>query len=297
MSLSPLHETVIRSYTCRFPPYSDYTLPSLWSWNIHDQIGLSHLKGNLVVRFTDYLAGDKFLSFLGQSEIGPTVDALFEFLSSTTGHLPYLKLIPEQGIQDIGAGYEISEDTDNHDYIYGVAEWVGFAGSKYERLRRKMQRFSNRHACEACELDLNAEEVWQQIRNLCTKWTQAKHSQDDVLNDIAALNRLARIPLKDALLGVGIYIDKTLAAYCIAEFVHDRYACGLFEHTDPACNGITPYLRNRFAARLQQRGCEWLNFQQDLGIPGLRTSKQRYRPAFFLKKFIIRRAKGACDAA
>jgi hypothetical protein len=29
----------------------------------------------------------------------------------------------------------------------------------------------------------------------------------------------------------------------------------------------------------------WLNFEQDMGIPGLRRSKQSYRPAALLPKF------------
>ena len=47
----------IESFTKRFPPYSDFNFVSMWSWDIKEEIRISQLNGNLVVRFTDYLTG------------------------------------------------------------------------------------------------------------------------------------------------------------------------------------------------------------------------------------------------
>jgi hypothetical protein len=290
--LSRRHGFAIGNYARQFAPYSDYTFLSLWSWDVFNQIELSSLNGNLVVRFTDYLAGDKFLSFLGNRKTGETLEAVFELLDSRPDHLKKLRLIPESSIDSVTlpSDYQVAEDADNHDYIYSVDEWSLFPGKKFGRLRQKMQHFISAHECRDCALDFDDAAVWREIRSLCQKWKSQKSEKRDVLNDIAALNRLSELGGNKSLCGVGLYVDRELAAYCIAELVHDRFACGLFEHVDTTYAGITPYLRNRLALHLKEKGCDWLNFQQDLGLDGLRTCKRRYRPAYFLRKFVIERA-------
>ncbi len=297
--LSRRHGFAIENHTQHFAPYSDYTFPSLWSWDVFKQIELSSLNGNLIVRFTDYLAGEKFLSFLGNRKINDTIEAVFGLLRSRPDHLKELRLIPECCIDlaKLPPGYHVSEDAHHHDYIYSVDEWALFPGKAFGRLRQKMQHFIKTHECRERVLDLTDASVWREVSDLCQRWASQKSEKHDVLNDIAALNRLSQIASNKRLFGVGVYVDKALAAYCISELVHARFACGLFEHVDTTYHGITPYLRNRLAVRLKEKGCEWLNFQQDLGLPGLRTSKKRYRPAFFLKKFVIRRVSdNGCEA-
>ena len=299
---SPLalhHQAAIESYTRIFPPYSDYTFPSLWSWNIQEKIEVSVLNGNLVVRFTDYLTNEKFLSFLGSKEVNETLEALFALIEDAPDHLGYLKLIPEHNLQGIrlNDAYEVVEDHDNHDYVYSIQELVSLSGSKYQKRRNKIQQFLKKYQWQAAELNLSCARTCRDMESLCETWTKRQLlKNNDVQNDIDALKRLTQATDKICLSGVGVYVDGVLAGYALNEFNHHQFATNLFEHADINYAGVFTFLRKQVASRLQKDGYLYLNHQQDLGIEGLRKSKRVFRPAFFLKKFIIRRAgKTASD--
>lgn len=55
----------VEKVTQKYLPYSDFDFISMWCWNIKGKIKISKLNNNLVVRFTDYLSGNPFFSFLG----------------------------------------------------------------------------------------------------------------------------------------------------------------------------------------------------------------------------------------
>src|SRR3989344_6357117 len=90
----------VEKFTGKFPPYSDFNFVSMWSWDIKGEMRLSMLNENLVVRFTDYLTGEPFYSFLGDNKVNETVEELLEF--SKKESLPLeLKLIPEEVVKDL----------------------------------------------------------------------------------------------------------------------------------------------------------------------------------------------------
>lgn len=294
------HKETIEAYTRIFPPYSDYTFPSLWSWNIHEQIELSDLNGNLVVRFTDYVTNEKFLSFLGNKEVIKTLEALFALIECAPDHLSYLKLIPEHNLHGIhlSNGFEAVEDADNHDYIYRIIDLASLKRPRYHRHRNQISQFLKKYVWQIIPLDLSRNETWAEIEKVCEVWKRQKlQRNNNVQNDTNALSRLGDIALRTRLMGVGICVDGKLVGFSTFEFNHEAFATGLFELADMTYSGIYPHLRKQAAIRLVESGCKWLNLQQDLGIEGLRNYKTWCYPDFFLKKFIIRRTrKSHCEA-
>ncbi len=84
--LSLDHQKDIDEAISGFPPYSDYTFASLYPWNSQNKLELSNLNGNLVVKFTDYVTDEPFLSFLGTNNVIETVETLFEYLNAHFRH-------------------------------------------------------------------------------------------------------------------------------------------------------------------------------------------------------------------
>ena len=58
---------------------------------------------------------------------------------------------------------------------------------------------------------------------------------------------------------------------------------GHFGKIDEDCPGLFQYLECVTAQYLKKRGCKYMNYEQDLGLPGLRESKISWGPSFFLK--------------
>jgi hypothetical protein len=294
--LALAHQELLQAHTGAFPPYSDYTFASLWCWNLEQKFALARLNDDLVVRFTDYVTNEPFLSFFSKHPTIETVDALFAFLQNEPGYLPYLKLVPAHSLpeMDLSDRYEVVADGDNHDYIYALQDLTTLHGGKYMDHRNLISRFQRRYVSRTAPLDLRRTETWQAVSQVCTKW--ASHKQDDggdVENDTLALQRLEQIADQVKLDGIGVYVEGVLVGYSIVELDQLGFATGLFEHADTNYAGIYSFLKKQLALRLQAAGFQYLNHQQDLGIPALRASKKRWHPRSHLGKFIIRQSSCA----
>ncbi len=117
-------KNLIENFTNRYLPYSDYNFASLWCYNVNDDIEISQLHGNLVVKFSDYLTQQPFFSFMGDNNCLETTDILLAYAKSR--NLPTeLKLIPEEIVKknpEFFSNFTVVEDKDNYDYVYSVME-------------------------------------------------------------------------------------------------------------------------------------------------------------------------------
>jgi hypothetical protein len=293
VKLAPEHGCTIEGHARAFPPYSDFTFASLWCWNLDGNIELSQLHGNLVVKFADYLTQAPFLSFIGVDAVLDTLAVLFMFLESNPAYPPWVKLVPEHCLRrlTLDANYRLVEDYDNYDYVYSVAELSTLPGKRYERHRNLVNRFARDYPWTLAVLNLSRSETWRDISALAGRWAERQRAQgNDVTDDIAALARVRQLPRHAHLFGLGLYVQNDLVAYSISELNDGRYATGLFEHADTTYAGVYAFLRKQLAVRLREMNCQYLNHQQDLGLPGLRRSKRSYRPIYYLRKFIIEKA-------
>ncbi len=69
----------VEGYARRFPPYSDFSLVSLVSWDVDGSCELSQVNGSLVVSFPDYSTREPLLSFLGDHKTGQTATTLLDY--------------------------------------------------------------------------------------------------------------------------------------------------------------------------------------------------------------------------
>ena len=110
------HKYDINLCTFKFLPYCDFNFVSLWCYNIKNEIVLSVLNDNLIIKFTDYLTSKNFYSFFGDKKFEETCLILLK--DSHKNHFePQLKLIPEIFIKNRYKKIDIKEDRHNFDYI------------------------------------------------------------------------------------------------------------------------------------------------------------------------------------
>ncbi len=291
--LSLQHEALLNQYTASFPYSSEYTFPTLWCWNIDSKVALSILYGNLVIQSTDHATGKYCLSFLGNYSINATMDVLLQVAEERDDYLPYLIHVPTQAVDGVASNekYILIEDPCSDEYICSVDDLATFRGAKYRAQRNLINRFQKGNCWKIQFLDMNSPQNLHDVENLNQIWIQKQlHKGNDVALYINALRKVAEI--QDAKIRtLGLYTDGCLIGYNIYALSHHGMAIGLFEVANTDYRGVYAFLKNQVARDLLSNGYRYLNMQEDLGITGLRLSKERYHPIFSLRKYAVCRRK------
>ena len=283
----------VEKFTQKYPPYSDFNFVSMWSWDIKGEMLLSTLNDNLVVRFTDYLTGEPFYSFLGNNKVNETAEKLLG-LSKKEGFKPMLKLLPEDSIKNIDISkFKIQEDRDNFDYIYSIPILSELKGGIYETHRNLIHQFLKINKdWEVSVIDFREIYNKNSILSLFTQW--AKNKGDSLLleeykNEFLALNKLLSIEdtKKINLVCFALYVEKKLVGFIINELVYNEYNIIHFEKADASYKGCYPFLMQQNLKNLNNFHVKYLNFEQDLGIDSLRFTKKKFHPISFLKKYLV----------
>ena len=106
-----------------------------------------------------------------------------------------------------------------------------------------------------------------------------------------ALQHAARFRLE----GFVHYADRQPAGFLLAQEIQPAVFVMRFAKGLNAFKGIYQYMFHHFCTRFD-RPVQWLNFEQDMGLPNFRRTKLSYQPALLLSKFRVR-LRGPAGAA
>lgn len=276
----------------KYDPYSDFDFPSMWSWDVNSEIRISEIDGNLIAILSDHFSGEYFYTFLGDRDVNKTLKLIFAFSEITENSLPILRAVPEVSLKDIDLKkYLLEIDLNNCDYIYNTEDLATYEGSKYSHKRKLFNRFArNNPNANVAILDLNKEEVKKEILDLSRLWIKNKVTEDEGLDlnkELKAIARFLGAGFKEAI-GVGLMIEGKLIGYQLCTLLPNKYAICHFGKIDTHYRDSFEYMMSKNAAILFERGVEYLNTEEDLGLPHLRFSKDSYRPSLILRKYTIR---------
>jgi hypothetical protein len=279
-------KTDIELHTKKFPPYSDFNFVSMWSWDIKNEMLLSLLNGNLVVRFTDYVDGTPFYSFLGENNLDETAETLIDF-AKKEGLKGELKLVPEDVAKHLSKNkFESKEDRDHHDYIILTSTLKDYNTPKTHSRRKSVKRMLADFTPEIRLL--NIDELGHQKNILRLITDRVKTDKNVFENEILAISRFMSNHKEISFLPMGIFINNELAGFFFSEVLNDGYATAHFWKANTKISQhIYAYLMQEKAKMLHERGCKFMNIEQDLGQENLRKWKSSYSSEIFLKKYII----------
>jgi hypothetical protein len=193
-----------------------------------------------------------------------------------------MKLVTEsQATRLREAGYVITEDRDNFDYLYRREQLATLAGRALQKKRNLVHAFTRAHEYRA--LPLSSDRVPDALAVL-EAWRE--HARD-----VADYS-----PCRDALLhmeefgleGRITYVAEQPAAYALGEIAArgDMFIVH-YEKTVPDIKGLYQLINMDLVQALPPE-ITLINREQDLGDPGLRQAKLTYRPCGFIQKFRAR---------
>jgi uncharacterized protein len=272
----------IESLSSSFEPYSDFTPVSLWCWGNDGQFEISKLNDNLVVRFADYVTRAPFLSVIGNNQVKNTISTLLAF-SKQKGYGEWLRLIPLPMAQKLDSVFVWEEDQDQFDYLYEVEKMRLFPGRRLRAKRNFSNRFKRHFVSSTKKMDLTEKDIQDQIIHLCKKWgVQKGIAEEESAHEINAIQKSFEAK-KASILAIGIFIGDQLGGFTITE-LRNSYGVIHFEKANESYVGIYSFLMERTAEALKEQGITTINFEQDLGLPGLKVAKRSFSPSAFLKK-------------
>lgn len=280
-------------YCSKFPPYSDFNFVSLWTYAVGDFCEVCMLNDSIVVKFKDYLTSEPFYSFLGNTRSKETIGELLK-RSKKEGLKPELRLVPEVNLIDdlvsISKTYAVSEDRDNHDYILSIEEISAVKGNRYYAKKNLMNRFiANYPNFFVCELDLSDVKVQKEVVGLFMRWAKGKNrSAKDIRIELNATKRLIMNNEVLKVCATGVYVKDRLVSYSFEEPVHDKHVMAHFGKSDYAYEGVVQFTERESAKYFNSLGYTYLNYEQDLGIEGLRKAKLLWHPIKYLRKFTVK---------
>ena len=281
----------VENFTKKFPPYNDFEFIDLWIYNPRTDTTISLLNNNLVVKRQDYITDDFFYTFLGANNSENTISKLLtiskkENLGNQLKHIPEISIDSSSCLHDY---FSIIEDPDNFDYILPINEIAELKGGKYYDKRNLVNRFRKMYPDHSVKpLDLTQEKNRQDIRKLFYLWEQQKgKKRSETEIELIAVKKLFDLVSMRNISGLGVYHENRLIGFTTYHLLPDNYAGMSLEKGDNNYQGIYPFLNHETAKILKKLGCTYLNYEQDLGIPGLKKAKMLWKPLFFLKKYTI----------
>jgi uncharacterized protein len=282
---------LVNSIANQYEPYSDFNFISMWGY-CHTQCQLSYLQDNIIAILTDYKDQSQLLTFIGNK---PSPEFVLKVISygKEKKISDELNLIPEVALPDISElailGLTVTEDVDNHDYVVDMGLASKMIGGFYNNKRHELNRFNRMHDSFYITKNLLSESDRKSDSEEITifsEWLNKKADPQNWLHEFDAMKRVLALKPPDTYSYV-LHIDDKPAGFCIIELLVSGFAMLHYWKTTASTQHGYTYLLNHISNDLVNKGYQYINLQQDLGIPELREAKKRWHPVKMLKKYTI----------
>lgn len=282
----------IENFVKDYLPFSDFSFLSLFTYNTNGEVRYCFFNGNLVIKFEDYTTGENFFSLIGKNKLHKTIDSLLAYAKKKK--IKYeLNLVPHSVLEKspkIHQKFVVQEDRNNFDYIVSSLDIAELSHEKFPKKRIVVDKFKQTYPhLRAKPIDLSKPKNKKAILRTFRKWRKSNSkTKSEVSTEYEAVKRL----LENShhfpnLYALGIYKGNRLVAFNTYEVATHGHGISSFQKADKKYEGIYAFLTHEMAKNMTELGCKYINFEQDLGIEGLRASKNSWHPVTFLKKYTI----------
>jgi len=185
--------------------------------------------------------------------------------------------------------FTVTDDDTYADYLYSLRAILEMRGPRFERKRNMIARFKKTFPTYTVRPLDHADLV--NCTNLFQKWIELKST--DPTPWLAEYHREletfeATITHYDALRveGIGVFVEQKMISFIMYNsHCADTVICHFLKY-DPTIKGACEIVVWELARMLVET-YRYLNFEQDMGIPGLRHFKNSYNPVYKLASFML----------
>ena len=168
------------------------------------------------------------------------------------------------------------------DYLYRTADLAELRGKKYQPKRNHINKFKSLYP-EAQYQAISPADT-EQIGRFADFWLSTHPDPtEDLHYENRVIHRLLEHYAELHLYGGFITLNQEVIAFTLGAPITPNVLDVQIEKARPDIEGAYTMINNCFAASLVQK-YEFLNREEDLGLPGLRQAKQSYKPVRLLAK-------------
>jgi hypothetical protein len=275
-------QSLVVQYLRRYPPeISELTFTNLFVWRTSRPIWLAQMDNSMVF-ITNAHSSDTAVKVI----LGPPLGnaSPLAFAQCVGIELEGFVRIPEDTANALReTGLNVMADRDNSDYVYRVADLAHLEGRHYHKKRNLIKQCLS---AQRCEYEAITPRLISECLDMQDRWCQARKcgKNPGLCKEYVAI-RDAFTHYQDLqFLGGAIRINGKIQAYALGEELNPNTAVCHFEKAMPDIQGLGQLI-NQWFAKHAVGGFEFVNREQDLGIPGLRQAKESYHPHHMVHKF------------
>lgn len=178
-------------------------------------------------------------------------------------------------------------DRDSYDYVYAIDDLAELKGKKYQKKRNHVNRFRTEHP--DYRVQPLCDELLEDVKALVNGWYESRLAQDptaDFLMERRALEKALRDYEKLGLETLVLLDGGQVLAVTMGSFLAENTLDVHFEKAREDVDGAYAAINCEFARYLREKypQLQFLNREEDMGIPGLRKAKESYLPHHLTEK-------------
>jgi hypothetical protein len=267
----------------------DFAFANMCSWRFLYDSEYAIINDFLFIRFYVEEKGRRHKAYMfpvGNGDLKQAVRLLEEDAESDGHALCILGVTPDSRneLETILPGeFKYLPERDYFDYIYLREDLQSLKGKKFQAKRNHINKFKSRYT-------YIYQPITPDIVPLCLelecKWYQANRTDEDAeaLNHesrsmVFALNHFEALGLT----GGAISVEGEIVAFTYGSPVNHNTFGVHVEKANVRYEGVFSVINQAFASHVPAHFL-YINREEDLGLPGLRKSKQSYNPVILLEK-------------
>lgn len=269
------------------PEISEHTFTNMYVWRHHRPTLCGELPGGALV----FVVGDADAYRL----LGPPVgdydpaEPVGELAERGVVAAERLPAAAARAFESAGLGAE--PDRDNFDYVYLRSDLAELSGRRYHSKKNLVNQCLNSYDCEYCELTTD---VLAEVAELQERWCGDRDCGQDprLCAEYRAIHDALGNFKRFGLIGGAVRIDGRIEAFTMGEALSPDTAVVHFEKAMTDFQGLYQLI-NMWFCEHGLSAFEYVNREQDLGVPGLRKAKESYLPHHMVEKHSVALAAAA----
>ena len=254
----------------------------------------SMLNGNVILKYhLPFDENNSGLSVIGTRKVDKTVSTIFDW-QRAQGLVPRLVHVPEFTVKSLNdqMNFILTEEKDYNEYLVATSALFPLGGTTHN-FRRKVKKFISEAGEENVTLQIldlsdtaNQQLLLTSIENW---WDEFGAANDGLRTERGALQASINMASKLGLQNICLFVYGKLEGFALYQIVDDGKMIILnhlkVRYEIPRIFDFLTFVVARQAAAI---GAHTINFEMDLGIPGLRMHKHELNPYDYFRKYEIR---------